>query len=329
MKITFPDLLREPRRSLAVIGGRESPGLGTPKLKPQIQVPLGMAFVLALCLIALNGCATLQVTSTWAKEQNAASNENSDSIEPVWTPLDKNNAVVAVSNDSEYLHLKVRFSARDNNWVRSCAMTGLTVWLNANGRKRKDFGITIASGPSREGFSHPVVQDSSLGREEPGFLMQPRLNGGLTVNYADQRVAAPANGALGPSATFAAQSGVCTYDLSVPISGLNESHLGLSAAPGATIMVGLTAGPSADERAGMEQRSQEGQGRSGGDEGSGNRMGGGPPGGEMGGGMGGGPPGGGMGGGPGGGRPGMEEVRNPEVWVKLQLAAGAVPPTRK
>jgi hypothetical protein len=292
-----------------------------------------MAFMLALGLIALNGCATLQVTSTWAKEENAVSNENSDSIEPDWTPLDKNNAVVAVSNDSEYLHLRVRFSARDNNWVRSCAMTGLTVWLNANGRKKKDFGITIASGPTHEGFSHPAVQDSSLGSEEPGFPMRPRLDGGLTVNYTDQRVKAPANGTLGPSAAFAVQFGVCTYDLSVPISGLNESHLGLSTAPGATIMVGLTAGPSADDRAEMEQRSQEGRGQSGGDEGPGDRMGGGPPGGgmgggppggEMGGGMGGGPPGGGMGGGP-----GMEEMRNPEVWVKLQLAAGAAPPTRK
>jgi hypothetical protein len=278
-------------------------------------------------LVALNGCATLQVASTWARATSTASGEDADQVWPAWTCVNDGNAVVAASNDSECLHVEFRFRTLDTKWARNCAMTGLTVWLNAAGKKKKDFGVTLASGPSPEDLSPWADRETSSVREEPDFRMRLRLDGGLTVNYPDRKVAASADGSLGPSATFAIQNGVCTYDLSVPITGLGDRRLGLSIAPGSVVMVGITAGPSAEERAAMQKQFQRGGGRPGAGEEPGNGMGGGPPGG----GMGGGPPGGGMGGGPPGGgmngadRPGTEMQESPEVWVKLRLAAAAAP----
>jgi hypothetical protein len=286
-----------------------------------------------LGLVALNGCATLQVASTWVRETNAASDDNAGQVWPAWTYINDGNAVVAANNDSQYLHVMVRFRTLDTKWARNCAMTGLTVWLNAAGKKKKDFGITIASGPTEGDFLPWADEESSSAREDAGFPMRPRLDGGLTVNYPDRKVAVPADGSLGPSALFETQNGVCTYDLSVPIIGLGDQRLGLSIAPGSVVMVGITAGPSAEERAAMQKRSQEGGGRPGAGEEPGNGMGVGPPGGGMGGGppgggMGGGPPGGGMGGGPpgggmGGGGPGAEMQESPEDWLKLRLAKSA------
>jgi hypothetical protein len=89
------------------------------------------------------------------------------------------------------------------------------------------------------------------------------------------------------------------------------------------VMVGIAAGPSAEERAAMQKQFQKGGERpDAGDEPGG--TGGGPPGG----GMGGGPPGGGMGGGPPGGgmgpgRPGTEMHESPEDWLKVRLAKAA------
>jgi hypothetical protein len=278
-----------------------------------------------LGLVALNGCATLQVASTWSRETNAASVESADQVWSAWTCVNEGNAVVAASNDSEYLHVEFRFRTLDTKWARNCAMTGLTVWFNAAGKKKKDFGVTIASGPTQGDFLPWADKESPSAREEAGFPMQPRLDGGLTVNYPDRKVAAPADGSLGPRATFETQNGVCTYELSVPMTGLGDQRLGLSIAPGSVVMVGITAGPSAEERAAMQKRfSKGGETPGAGDEPGG--TGGGPPGGGMGGGrpgggMGGGPPGGGMS----GGRPGTEMQESPEVWVRLRLAAAAAP----
>jgi hypothetical protein len=286
--------------------------------------PGAWALLLAgLVLVGLNGCATLQVAGTWSRATNAASGESAGQIQPAWTYINDDNAIVAASNDSQYLHVMVRFRTLDTKWARNCAMTGLTVWLNAAGKKKKGFGIRIASGPSREDISPWADQESSDTREEHGFSTRPRLDGGLTViyPYPDSNVAAPADGSLGPSALFETQNGVCTYDLSVPITRLGDQRLGVSIAPGKVVMVGLSAGPSAEERAAMEQRFHQGREGGGGGEEPGSGMGGGHHGGwGGGGGMSGGRPGEGMGG---GGHPGAEMQESPEDWVKLRLATAA------
>ena len=120
---------------------------------------------------------------------------------------------------------------------------------------------------------------------------------------------------------------MCTYELSVPIKATADRWIALGSAPGATVMLGLTAGLSEVERVAMKKRFHEGRERAGAGDEPGGGAGGGPPGGGMGGGpsgggMGGGPPGGGM---SGPGRPGTEMPENPKVWVKLRLAAPAAP----
>jgi hypothetical protein len=297
-----------------------------------------------LILIAVTGCATMQVAGTWRAAGPAT---NSDDEEPNWTYVNDGNMLIAASNDSDYLHVTVRFRTVDTKWARSCAMSGLMVWLDATGKKKRNFGIRIASGPAfkergryeeRPGGWDEKSDAASQGAGQPGG--PPGLDGNLTVQCPDHQVAARADGSSGPQARFENESGVCTYDLAVPIRAINEDRLGLSVKPGSTVMVGLTAGPSEEERAAMRERARGLRGRESGSEGpsdggmdgpSGGGMGGSPPSG----GMGGGPPGGGMGGGrPGGGpggagRSGTEVQENPEVWVKLRLAKAAAPTTRK
>jgi hypothetical protein len=138
-----------------------------------------------------------------------------------------------------------------------------------------------------------------------GGPLRQQLDGKLVFSdtKADTTAVLPADGSRGPSAGFICKSGMCTYELSLPLRAADSGRFGIGASSGGVVMVGLTAGPSKEEREAMDaQRS----GRPGGG------MGGGPPGG----GMGGGPPGGG---GPGGGqRPAMAE--NPELWFKVKLA---------
>jgi hypothetical protein len=265
-----------------------------------------------LCLVVLAGCKTLQMASDWAAKPVVADGESTDWVLASGSAINEGGMQVNASNDSANLHLMVRFRANDEEWPRPCAMTGLTVWLNPSGKKSEDFGIRFAAGPSSESLPQPAGMSG-----RPGGPQRQALDGKLTFmdQKADTTGSLPADGSRGPSAGFTSESGICTYELSLPLCVADSGRFGIGAKPGGVVMVGLTAGPSKEEREAM------GSQRSGMPEGG---MGGRPPGG----GMGGGPPGGGMGGGPSGGgqRPAMAE--NPELWFKVKLAPAAAAGTQ-
>lgn len=229
------------------------------------------------------------------------------------------NVHVASSNDSAYLHVRARFSINDGEWARACARTGLTLWLDPTGKKKKDFGIRLAAGPTREDLPARSGSEGQSEQEGPRFATRAPLDGQLTIFRKGETTEAPADGSSGPSGTFTFESGMCTYDLTAPITSISDSRLGLELVPGKSVAVGLTAGLTEEERSEMRQRRQEmGAGRSEGEgegvaegEGMGGREGRGMRGGH------------GAGGGPGGYGGGQGVPANPEAWVKVKLAGTA------
>jgi hypothetical protein len=265
---------------------------------------------------AFVGCATLQLVSDWATRPVTADGESTDWVITSGSTITEEGLQVTASNDSANLHLMVRFRANNDKWPRPCAMTGLVVWLNPSGKKSTDYGIRFAAGPSPEDLPRPGMMSGTGDSVEPRRgAPRPALDGQLTLidKKADATSFLPADGSRGPSAGFVCQSGVCTYELNLPLKPAQAGSFGINAKPGSVVMVGLAAGPSKEERDKMrEQRPEGGMG--------------GPP--EQS--MGGGPPGGGMrrgprGGPPGGQRPGMQQ--NPELWFKVKLATAGTDKT--
>jgi hypothetical protein len=273
---------------------------------------IALAVVPAI-LAGFGGCRTLQLASDWATKPVKVDGESSDWILTSGNAIGDENVQVNASNDSASLHLMVRFRANNETWARPCAMTGLTVWLCPNGKKSENLGVRFVAGPAAANLPKP--SGWSRGPDEMRSNREQRqreFEGQLVFmdKKADTTAVLATEDSLGPGAGFTCESGMCTYELSLPLGG-DGAKFGIGARAGGVAMLGLTAGLSKEEREALRAE------RPGAPEGG---LGGGPPSG----GMRGGPPGGGMGGGPPGGgrRPAMAE--NPELWFKVKLApAGA------
>lgn len=276
-----------------------------------------------LGLVLVLGCSSFQLASKWTPTSALTEGKSE-----AWAGLpghyfSEQNIFAGASNDSDYLHLLVRFRMSDLKWARACALNGLTVWLDPSGKKKRTLGIRVAAGPEREDPAMPTMGGNRPDQPAFGENMRPRLDGQLEIKTRGSSIVIPADGSNGPKARFINSYGMCTYELSVPLNATAERWVALGGKPGASVMLGLTAGLSEEERAAMKKRLQEGRQRTG-DE-PGGAMGGGPPGGAgrgpSGGGTGGGPPGGMSGHRPEGGPGGEDSIaENPEVWVRVQLA---------
>ncbi|NMC42785.1 MAG: hypothetical protein GYA46_02605 [candidate division Zixibacteria bacterium] len=230
---------------------------------------------------------------------------------------------IGATNDADNLYLILQF--RNPDWARWIRMGGLTIYVDPEGKKGKDFKlkftggptmkeITAASGKSGSGQDRRMPENSE-GRgpgandevENPFLCYQKK--------YLAEK-AIPMDGSEGPAAAGAMDKEFFVYEFSIPLKESTVKMFGLGAKPDKPIGVGFIWGD-------MEMKKPEGMG--------GRDMGGGgfPGGGGGGGGL---PPGGGPGGGDfGGGGPdggsgrrrgpgGMSTPEKQEIWVKVQLA---------
>jgi len=271
-----------------------------------------LAFVLVFLTTATAG--TPEVSSVYVNAPITVDGNIDDWMELPGVMLDDQNASLGVSNDGECLY--ILFKTRDPRWMRTIRMTGLTLYLNNEGKKKKDYFIKFHDGPTR---AQMRAMGDNRESDMPTRGMGPRSNRDseseprLTCYIKDRIIekAIPLDGSEGPRAAFDTSHGFCAYEFSIPLAEDSVRFYGIGADPGRQIVVGLEWGDMEDamkERMGGKDRGGMG-GPGGGMGGPGVGMGG--PGGGMGG------PGGGMGGGRGGERPEMPEKQ--EVWIKAEL----------
>ncbi len=229
--------------------------------------------------------------------------------------LEKQKAVVAVSNDHDNLYLL--FRTNDPRWVRTIAMSGLTLYIDVDGGKRKDFYLKFVGGPSREQLR--LLQKQEIGerprekRRMPENMRRmeledsPRDSVPTLFCYVKDQIdekSIPLGGVEGPSAAFDTSRGFFVYEFAIPLKESAVRSYGLGTSLGEEISVGLIWGEPMPMRG---ERPRE-------------EMDFGGPGGGMGGGMTGGGMGGGMGRGMSGPPGGTDRPSKQEVWLKARLA---------
>jgi hypothetical protein len=231
---------------------------------------------------------------------------------------------IGATNDANNLYLVLQF--RNPDWARWIRMGGLTVYLDPEGKKGKDFKLKFTGGPTmKEIMAASGKSGSDQNRRMPDNNMEgrgPGMNDEVENPFLCYQKkfltekAIPMDGGEGPAVAGAMDKEFFVYEFSIPLKESTVKTYGLGAKPGIPIGVGFIWGD-------IEMKKPEGMG--GGEMGGGGFPGGGgggggmPPGGGPGGG---GPGGGGPGGGSGGGRGqgGMSTPEKQEVWVKVQLA---------
>jgi hypothetical protein len=282
--------------------------------KNLIIIPTKILMLLAFAgLILMGGCKNTEVQSHWSAEPVKVDGEMTEWPSGSTVYFEDSGVQLGLRNDSQNLYILFRFG--NQAWARAIRRGGLTLWLDNSGKKKKDFGIRYAGGPSPSEMQEGQMPNrggflDSLTPEQQQRLIDMQTTAAhqiIVINKkSDQEITISAGGSSGPEVSFGSPQGTYTYEFSIPLQKSDLSHYGIGAQPGQAICLGLEwGGMSESDRKRM--REEMGGGTPG-------DMGGGPPGG-MGGGR-----GGGRGGGPRGGS-GMQPPAKQEIWVKTQLAS--------
>ncbi|MCP4686082.1 MAG: hypothetical protein GY867_11655 [bacterium] len=275
------------------------------------QSRLSWAFgLLFLSLLPAYGCkGDQEVVCTRVESTVTLDGQMADWEELPSAYFEDQGVVLGLANDNDNLYVMFRF--RDQKWARTIRMSGLTLWLDGQGKKSKDFVLKYRGGPS---MADLVPQDGNVNDKMRERMMKTdsALSDELTCAVKDRIVEMPISldGSNGPEVAFGSDHSFFVYEFKIPLKKSEVRYYGIGAEEGAQITIGANWG--------KVDKSQMG----------GMKQGGGPPGGGMGGGRGGGM-GGGRGGGKGGGRGGDMGGQRPEmpeeqeVWIKTTLAVAA------
>ncbi len=287
----------------------------------------GSALLLLVSLVAFASAAQArdpEANSVWAPGAITLDGQRTDWPENSISSLpDVKGASFGVCNDSQNVYVMLCF--QNDQWARVIKMGGLTVWLDPQGKKKKQFMLKLVGGPSWEEIMKASGRTPRQNQRTPGDSGQEsgreRMRRADTVftcmqkDYLEEK-AIPINGKEGPAAAFAIDKGFFVYEFSVPLRESSVLYYGLGTQPGQAISVGLVWGD-------IDRSSMRGQGNE-----SGFQMGDRPGRGGFGGG--GGFPGGmGRGGGHREGGEGGEGQRQmpqkEEVWLRARLASTDAP----
>jgi len=293
-----------------------------PQLLNPTSVRVFFPALIVLLLAPSIGClAAEKVTTHWASQPVQVDGDGSDwENYPIKFFRDQEISI-GLANDSTNIYVLMRF--RDPQWMRTIRMTGLNLYFDNKGGKKKRFTLTYRGGPDPS----QLREIDTLGMSQRGMEMPDEMKGRMEEKMRERQgrefvcaidgeifdKAIPTDGSEGPSAASGYEAGFFTYEFRVPLQEHVVRFYGINAPPGKKIGIGLVWGDMSELKQNMREDGPRG-GRMGG--GTPGGMGGGPPGGGMGG-----PPGGGMGGPPGGGERSLPEKQ--EIWIKTQLSNGA------
>jgi len=276
--------------------------------------------ILLVPAVILTGCQGREIESQWAAGAITIDGDMSEWPDSNTTYLNKEKALVGISNDGENLYLLFRFG--EPAWLTTMAMGDLTVWVSTSGKRTRDLGFRYSGGvdPS-SAMRAPGGRESSGGRISTGGDRTGQRSGGnraiepptLNVIKGNAVISISLNGAVGPAARSSMLDRIFTLELKIPLSAGTGDWYGIDIRPGEMATLGFELMIDEEHIQDMGQRGVSVGMVPGGAGGRGGGMGG------RGGGMGG-DKGGGRGGGTGGSTGGVTMPQEHKIWIQTLLA---------
>lgn len=230
----------------------------------------GLLLILLLTTLVgviLAGCKTPEIRSCWAVSPVEIDGDMTDWLDRPTTFFEEESVVLGICNDSEKLY--IHFRTRDPKWARIIKATGLTLYLDPDGKRSQDFSLRFNAGP---------IDRRQMDYQQPRPMMNNTAEPRLTCYIKDRIIEKPIplDGSEGPSAAFDTSHGFYCYELAVPLDSGGVRYYGLGASLSQTIGIGISWGDVDQLR--KDRGNSPGGGRpSGGMGGKGRRGGGAPP----------------------------------------------------
>ena len=275
--------------------------------------------IFSIAIFSVSSVAkTHKVTASWVDHEFSIDGNMKEWFEVESKYLSDQQASVSLCNDGEFLY--ILFKTREAKWARAIKMTGLNLYINKNGKNKKDFFIRFKGGPNsaqlramaggmNERESRMSRMPSDMRKKYEEAMNDNTQTLICSINDNVNKVV-PLDGTEGPAAAFDTSNGFFVYEFKIPLGQGKDRYYGIGIELGHKIAIGAEWGDMGDFR-----RRQPGEmGGSGGPmPGVGGRL----PGGGGGFGSGGRRMGGGS-----GTRPKMPKKQ--EVWFKTKIAVKAV-----
>jgi hypothetical protein len=294
--------------------------------------------ILVISLAVIGGteaAAAEKIESSPAGDRIVLDGDPSDWESLPITYLEDSLHVAAIAHDDDNLYVMYRFA--DEGLARRLMMRGVTLWINGDGKTKKnkeEFAVRYPGSeqiadqfeevePWEERYRADTEGSETSGRgggPPPSLASMRQVPGQLTVIRMGVKESADENDPAGPTAASAFNEGGFCYELKIPFADIGGKIADANSAKDRRVAIGIQIGGMTEAEMEMMQAAMKenmgGMGSMGGR--GGGEMGGAGMGGGMGG-MGGGRGGGGMGGR--GGDPRGRMIQEIE-WLSINLPAG-------
>lgn len=181
---------------------------------------LWVAF-LAMTLAVSGFAKDKSVKSVWAETPVQL-----DGTDTEWTSItlqnEKKTAVdYAFQNDGANMYVFFRFN--DPKFLSSVQITGITIWFNAEGKKKKDLGVNFAQ-KQMSAEDYIVYLEKTLGALDEAKKAEIRKNPAYFVPVAEF-VGKKAESVQGPAGQFMArtQETTITFEFQIPVTVLKAN----------------------------------------------------------------------------------------------------------
>jgi len=209
--------------------------------------------VFIILIFSLTAFSKREITkSTWL-----SSRLNIDGLSDDWGEVTlsfekKVSVDYAFKNDAE--NLFVLFIFKDPKYLTSINATGMTVWFNTEGRKKKNYGITFIKKKVSADFyiSYLEQQRGQIPEEEKKkILANPSyvFHNAIVINKKSKSSSQSSDAGEIATALFRSknQNKMLVYEFAIPLKRLTENASGIGTEPGKIIKVCFEWGGMTDE----------------------------------------------------------------------------------
>jgi len=190
--------------------------------------------------------------SAWAGSPPALDGSSADWQDATPSQVKKVSAEVAFRNDSDYLYVLFRF--KDPSFLSSIDFTGMTLWIDPLGKKKKDWGFRFTTKKiSAEDYialleeKRGAVDEAEKTRIRASafyFLSDASPVGKMTKGWDQERMAETAKGA---AFNAGAEQKTMVYEFRLPLARVMDRVFGRAVEPGEKLGVGFEWGGLTDE----------------------------------------------------------------------------------
>lgn len=218
--------------------------------KKMIRLGLTLSFaLLVLCHFSVSGAKVIE--SSWAATPVMIDGSGADWEGVAFTEYKPTKADYAFRNDAENLYVLFVFK-EPREFMSSIRDTGMTVWLNTEGKNRKDYGIRfMIKTVSAEDY---IVIYEEMAKiqltEEQKTKIKSKKAYQVFHNEVIDKDGEPVQIVSGPAAPAFNTAGggeTVSYEFKIPLKKDETHPVGIGTDPGNTIKVGFEWGGSTPE----------------------------------------------------------------------------------